>query len=132
MTNYSSTTRGIRVQVTPIFLEEQSDPAGDDYVWAYTVEIANLSSVTVQLTARTWRITDRNGLTSVIEGPGVVGEQPILREGDSFTYTSGCPLSTPSGMMMGHYKMQTLDGDIFDASVPAFSLDSPFDVRVIN
>eukprot|EP01032_Pedospumella_encystans_P007207 gene7207-8646_t len=115
MTQYSATTRGVRIQVTPVFLDDQSDPAENDFMWAYTVEIANMSEQTVQLTARTWKIIDRHGVTQVVQGPGVVGEQPILREGDSFTYTSGCPLSTPSGLMMGSYLMQTDDGETFDA-----------------
>jgi ApaG protein len=132
MSLYSATTRGICIQVTPHFLAEQSDPENDDYVWAYTVEIENQSGVTVQLTARSWKITDRNGITQVVQGPGVVGEQPILRPGDVFRYTSGCPLSTPSGLMRGHYSMKTLDGIVFEADIPAFSLDSPFDVRVMN
>ena len=132
MTIYCATTRGIRIQVTPSFLAEQSDPANGDYVWAYTVEIENQSMTTVQLTARTWKITDRNGITQIVQGAGVVGEQPILHAGDSFIYTSGCPLSTPSGLMRGYYSMQTIDGAIFEADVPAFSLDSPYDVRVLN
>jgi ApaG protein len=132
MSGYSQTTRGVRINVTPVFLNEQSDPENNDYVWAYTVEIENLSDQTVQLTARRWHITDRNGITQVVQGPGVVGEQPILHEGDSFTYTSGCPLNTPSGVMRGYYSMQTLEGETFEAQVPAFSLDSPFDVRTLN
>jgi ApaG protein len=132
MSAYSHTTRGIRINVTPVFLAEQSDPENNDYVWAYTIEIANLSANTVQLTARRWQITDRNGITQVVQGPGVVGEQPILHEGDSFTYTSGCPLSTPSGLMRGHFAMVTLEGEKFEAQVPAFSLDSPFDRRILN
>jgi ApaG protein len=132
MSSYRQTTRGVRISVTPVFLNEQSDPANDDYVWAYTVTIENGSTTTVQLTARCWQITDRNGITQVVQGPGVVGEQPILHEGDIFTYTSGCPLSTPSGLMRGYYAMQTLEGDVFEAQIPAFSLDSPFDVRTLN
>jgi ApaG protein len=132
MSDYSQTTRGVRISVTPLFLAEQSDPANNDYVWAYTVTIENGSSTTVQLTARSWQITDRNGITQVVQGPGVVGEQPILHEGDIFTYTSGCPLSTPSGLMRGYYAMQTLEGERFEAVIPAFSLDSPFDVRTLN
>jgi ApaG protein len=132
MSSYSQTTRGVRINVTPVFLAEQSEPENNEYVWAYTVEITNLSNETVQLTARRWHITDRNGITQVVQGPGVVGEQPILKEGDSFTYTSGCPLSTPSGLMRGYYAMVTLDGEKFEAQVPAFSLDSPYDVRVLN
>jgi ApaG protein len=132
MSIYSATTNGIRIDVTPAFLAAQSDASNDDYVWAYTVEIKNNSPVTVQLTGRRWQITDANGITHIVQGAGVVGEQPILREGDTFTYTSGCPLTTPSGMMCGTYRMQTIDGEVFEAQVPAFSLDSPFDVRVLN
>jgi ApaG protein len=132
MSSYRQTTRGVTISVTPQFLAEQSDPANDDFVWAYTVTIENGSATTVQLTARCWQITDRNGITQVVQGPGVVGEQPILHEGDIFTYTSGCPLSTPSGLMRGHYAMQTLEGERFEAQIPAFSLDSPFDVRTLN
>ena len=132
MSLYSATTQGIRIQVTPTFLAEQSDAANDDYVWSYTVEIENNSAVTVQLTARRWQITDRNGITQIVQGAGVVGEQPILHQGDSFTYTSGCPLSTPSGLMQGTYRMVTLEGEVFEANIPAFSLDSPFEIRVMN
>jgi ApaG protein len=132
MSDYSQTTRGVRISVTPVFLADQSDPEADDYVWAYTVTIENGSATTVQLTARNWQITDRNGITQVVQGPGVVGEQPILHEGDVFTYTSACPLSTPSGLMRGHYRLQTLEGEVFEAEIPAFSLDSPFDVRTLN
>ncbi len=132
MSQYSAITRGIRIGVTPSFLAEHSVPENSDYVWAYSVEIENQSDMTVQLIARTWKITDTNGITQIIQGPGVVGEQPILHTGDMFTYTSGCPLSTPSGLMRGYYSMKTLDGAVFEADVPAFSLDSPFDVRVMN
>jgi ApaG protein len=132
MSLYSATTRGIIIRVTPTFLDLQSDAANDDYVWSYAVEIENSSADTVQLTARRWQITDRNGITEIVQGPGVVGEQPILHEGDIFTYTSGCPLKTPSGLMRGTYRMVTLTGEVFEAEIPAFSLDSPFDVRVMN
>ena len=132
MSIYSATTRGICVSVTPAFLDDHSDPGQSRYVWAYTIEIANQSDQTVQLTDRTWSITDGHGLTQLVQGPGVVGEQPILAEGDSFTYTSGCPLTTPSGVMVGHYTMRNLDGEVFDVAIPAFSLDSPYDRRVVN
>ncbi len=132
MTLYQATTRGILIKVTPAFLPNQSDASTNNYVWAYTVEIENSAPIPVQLTARRWEITDANGITRIVEGAGVVGEQPILHQGDRFSYTSGCPLSTPSGLMCGTYRMKTLDGEIFDAIVPAFSLDSPFDKGVIN
>ncbi|GBF58746.1 protein ApaG [Candidatus Phycosocius bacilliformis] len=132
MSDYSALTRGVRVAVTPQFLEDQSDPTRNTYVWAYHVEITNEGHTTVQLTARHWTIIDKHGQTQTVKGPGVVGEQPILREGDSFLYTSACPLSTPSGLMMGTYVMQTEDGETFDAQIPAFSLDSPYEEQRVN
>jgi ApaG protein len=132
MALYSATTHGITIEVTPSFLEDQSDVARSDFVWAYQVVIHNQGQVTVQLVARTWTITDKNGVTHVVKGPGVVGEQPILHQGDSFTYSSGCPLNTPSGMMAGSYTMVDENGATFEAEIPAFSLDSPYDVRVLN
>lgn len=132
MSRYCATTKGLCVQVTPAFLEGQSNPEQDKYAWSYTVVITNNSYKTIQLTARRWQITDGNGITQIIQGAGVVGEQPILREGDSFTYTSGCPLSTPSGVMQGTYRMLKLDGTVFEAEIPAFSLDSPYENRVVN
>ena len=129
---YSSTTRGIKVSVEADFLDDQSDPDEDRYIWAYTVRIENDGVETVQLRSRHWRITDAEGRTQEVNGPGVVGEQPVLRPGDAFEYTSGAPLPTPSGMMVGAYQMQTEDGEYFDAAVPAFSLDSPHDVRRIH
>ncbi len=124
---YERTTNGVVVRVTPSFLAEQSQPDEGRFVWAYTVEIENAGDETVQLIARRWRITDGAGETHDVAGAGVVGEQPILRPGDRFQYTSGAPLATPSGMMEGSYAMKTAGGDIFNAQIPAFSLDSPFD-----
>jgi ApaG protein len=132
MGQYRAMTQGISVEVSPVFLADRFDPSQSVYVWAYTVEIKNYSPETVQLTARRWQITDGNGITQIVEGPGVVGEQPILRQGDSFTYTSSCPLRTPSGLMRGTYRMMTRDGVVFEATIPAFSLDSPYDKRVLN
>ena len=132
MSFYRSTTRGIQITATPTFEAEYSDVAGHDYRWSYKIEIENTSPETVQLTARRWQITDGNGVTQIVQGAGVVGEQPILHEGDSFTYSSHCPLSTPSGLMRGTYRMVSLEGEVFEAEIPAFSLDSPHDVRVIN
>jgi ApaG protein len=123
---YSRTTRGIRVTVRPFYLEEQSSPDEGRYVWAYRVEIANEGGVTVQLTHRSWSITDAKGRVQKVHGPGVVGEQPVLGPGESFEYTSGAPLPTPSGFMEGLYHMVVPDtGETFDAAIPAFSLDSP-------
>lgn len=124
---YEKTTRNISVSVQPFYLEEQSAPEEDRFVWAYRVNIANRGIETVQLLRRHWRITDRLGRLQEVEGPGVVGEQPVLKPGESFEYTSGCPLPTPSGIMVGTYQMTTTGGEQFDIDVPAFSLDSPYD-----
>jgi ApaG protein len=129
---YETVTRDIRVRVSPHFLEQESDPDEGKYFWAYTVDIINEGRETVQLNARHWRITDETGHIEEVRGPGVVGEQPVIRPGASFTYTSGCPLPTPSGIMVGSYKMTTDDGDVFTVAIPAFSLDSPHGKRCLN
>jgi len=129
---YESLTRGIRVYVEPDFLEDQSSPDEHRYVWAYTIQIANESAETVQLKMRHWRITDANGRTQEVRGPGVVGEQPVLHPGDRFEYTSGAPLTTPSGFMVGAYVMETEFGEVFDVDIPAFSLDSPHDEGAVH
>ncbi|TVR98480.1 MAG: Co2+/Mg2+ efflux protein ApaG [Rhodospirillales bacterium] len=122
---YSETTRGISVTVLPIYLEEQSTPEASHFVWAYHVRIENHGGETVQLISRHWQITDSRGRLQEVRGEGVVGEQPVLRPGEAFEYTSGTPLPTPSGIMVGSYQMRTEDGEQFDIRIPAFSLDSP-------
>lgn len=122
---YDETTQSIRVTVKPIYLEDQSSPADNHFVWAYQVRIENLGNDTVQLLNRYWRITDSMGRVQEVRGAGVVGEQPTLGPGESFEYTSGTPLPTPSGIMVGTYEMETQSGERFDVAVPAFSLDSP-------
>jgi ApaG protein len=129
---YSETTRSIRVTVEPFYLEDQSSPAEDHYVWAYHVRIENRGKETVQLRSRYWRITDNRGQVQEVRGPGVVGEQPVLRPGESFEYTSGTPLPTPSGIMVGAYHMETRGGESFAVSIPAFSLDSPHQTVRLN
>ena len=129
---YCSVTRDIRITVLPEFMPDRSDADEAQFFWAYTVEIANQGSVTVQLTARHWKITDANGKLQEVRGPGIVGEQPVLKPGETFRYTSGCPLSTPSGIMTGTYRMVDEEGRAFDAAIPVFSLDSPFAPRVLN
>lgn len=124
---YQATTNEISVTVKPLYLEEQSSPADNHYVWAYWVKIENRGSDTVQLRNRYWRITDSHGQVQEVRGAGVVGEQPVLRPGESFEYTSGTPLSTPSGIMAGSYQMQRKNGGAFDVAIPAFSLDSPYE-----
>ncbi len=122
---YSETTRDIQVTVTPVYLDGQSSPSENHYVWAYQVRIENTGRETVRLRTRHWRITDATGHTQEVRGPGVVGEQPLLGPGEHFEYTSGCPLSTPSGLMVGSYAMEDAQGGMFDVAIPAFSLDSP-------
>jgi ApaG protein len=129
---YCCVTRDISITVRPEFMPDRSDADESQFFWAYTVEIANQSAVTVQLTARHWKITDGNGKLQEVRGPGIVGEQPVLKPGDTFRYTSGCPLSTPSGIMTGTYRMVDEQGQAFDAAIPVFSLDSPFEQRVLN
>ena len=122
---YQETTDAIRVTVKPIYLEEQSSPTENHFVWAYQVRIENTGSETVQLLNRHWHITDSMGRQQEVRGAGVVGEQPTLAPGESFEYTSGTPLSTPSGIMVGSYEMERADGRRFNVAIPAFSLDSP-------
>jgi ApaG protein len=129
---YEAVTHGIRVRVTPLFLEDQSAPDESRYFWAYTVEITNSGGTTVQLKTRHWLITDGNGRRETVRGPGVVGKTPTLGPGQSFSYTSGCPLTTPSGIMSGSYQMQDPDGRMLDVTIPSFSLDSPYAKRSIN
>lgn len=122
---YSETTRSIRVTVKPIYLEDQSEPEENHYVWAYHVLIENQGQDTVQLLNRYWRITDAMGRIQEVRGAGVVGEQPVLEPGGRYEYTSGTPLPTPSGIMAGSYEMTGPQGDLFEVTIPAFSLDSP-------
>lgn len=130
--SYTATTNGVTVTVEPRYLADQSDPSANRYVWAYTVTIINNGDVTVQLTGRTWLITDARGSVQEVSGPGVIGEQPILKPGDSFLYTSGAPLPTSSGFMTGTYDLKASDGSVFLAQIPVFSLDSPAIDRVLN
>lgn len=125
---YKQATRNILVSVEPMFLTDQSDPDENYYVWAYRIEIENKSGETVQLRSRYWRITDAQGRIQEVRGVGVVGEQPILKPGEKFEYTSGTPLGTATGFMAGNYQMQTSGGEMFDVDIPLFSLDSP-DIR---
>ena len=129
---YETVTRGIRISVEPDYLEEESEPSEGHYVWAYTVRIDNDSDAVVQLRNRRWHITDATGRTVIVTGDGVIGEQPVLRPGEVYEYTSGCPLGTPSGIMFGAYGMETDDGEMFEAEIPAFSLDSPHDWHRLN
>jgi ApaG protein len=129
---YRAETRGIRVTVQPRFVAEESQPEKGKFFFAYTVEIVNLSPDRVQLESRHWTIVDGHGKFQRINGAGVVGKQPVLDPGESFTYTSGCPLTTPDGTMAGTYLMLLESGDTFSAEIPAFALESPFVKRVVH
>jgi ApaG protein len=129
---YEAVTRGIRIRVAPQYLEHESEPDENRFVWAYTIDILNEGNETVQLRSRHWRITDGEGRTEEVRGPGVVGKTPVLSPGESFRYTSGCPLDTPSGIMVGSYQMTTESGELFNVAIPAFSLDSPHARRSVN
>ena len=129
---YSCVTRDIEITVLPEFMPDRSDPDVGHYFWSYTVEIANQSHTTVQVTARHWKITDGNGRSEEVKGAGIVGEQPVLQPGETFRYTSGCPLGTSSGIMAGSYRVVDESGAAFDVVIPTFSLDSPFTRRVLN
>jgi ApaG protein len=122
---YSAITRRIKVSVEPVYLESQSNPEEHQYLWAYHVRIENHGEETVQLINRTWHITDGMGRVQEVRGPGVVGEQPVLKPGEAFEYTSGTPLATPSGIMAGRYEMEGQGGRRFEIDIPAFSLDQP-------
>jgi ApaG protein len=129
---YQETTRGIRVAVEPIFLDDQSEPEERRYVWAYHVTIENRGSEAVQLLSRYWRITDSQGRTREVRGPGVIGAQPTIAPGNSYEYSSGAPLETPSGFMTGSYQMRTPSGESFDVAIPMFALESPFEMRQVH
>ena len=129
---YSETTRAIRISVDTLYVDEQSEPDDFHFVWAYHVRIENNGSETVQLLRRHWHITDSHGRVQEVRGEGVIGEKPVLEPGEAFEYTSGTPLSTPSGFMVGSYQMVNEDGKHFNVSIPAFSLDSPHDVSLVN
>lgn len=129
---FTAVSHEIVVSVEPSYLPGESEPDEHRYVWSYRVVIANHGQRAVQLMTRYWEITDANGLRRSVTGPGVVGQQPIIEPGEAFEYTSGCPLSTPSGIMSGSYRMVDDRGTAFDVTIPAFSLDIPRTERVLN
>ena len=129
---YRASTRGIAVSVQPTYLETESSPESSQYFWAYHVVIENQGHETVQLLSRHWMISNARGELNEVKGPGVVGEQPVLKPGESFEYTSGAPLNTPSGMMGGAYQMESESGELFDIEIPTFSLDRPNPAAFLN
>src|SRR5258708_4372412 len=131
-TAYRAVTRQIEVKVAPKFLSDRSSPENGYFFWAYTITLSNKGRETVQLKTRHWRITDALGRLQEVRGAGVVGEEPVLKPGQDYEYTSGVPLPTASGFMAGSYGMVTASGEEFDIEIPAFSLDTPQQQRTIN
>jgi ApaG protein len=129
MFDSEATTRGVRVKVRARYIPERSDPLAGRWFFAYQIKITNRGHETVQLLSRHWIITDANGSEEEVKGPGVVGEQPVLAPGESFEYTSFCPLGTPFGAMHGTYQMITESGTQFDATIAPFSLSEPLAVN---
>ena len=129
---YRAITRGIEVSVEPAFVAQQAVPGEQRFVWAYRVRIDNQGPETVQLRSRHWRITDARGALNEFRGEGVVGQQPVLKPGDAFQYSSWVPLHTPSGIMMGTYQMEAGNKEVFDIEIPVFSLDSPGNTTHLN
>jgi ApaG protein len=129
---YEALTHAVRVTAEPDFSPERSDEEAGQFVWTYTITIANEGDMPVQVMTRHWRIVDAQGRLQEVRGPGVVGQQPIIAPGESFRYTSACPLPTPSGFMSGSYRCVDENGAAFDVDIPAFSLDSPHQRRVVN
>ena len=125
-------TRRIAVSVEPSYLDARSSPADAQFLWAYRVTIENRGQETVQLLSRYWMITNARGELTEVRGPGVVGEQPVLRPGESYEYTSAAPLNTSSGMMGGSYRMETESGESFDIEIPTFSLDRPGEDAMVH
>ncbi|TXH05686.1 MAG: Co2+/Mg2+ efflux protein ApaG [Nevskiaceae bacterium] len=124
-----TTTRGVRILVKPSYLPDQSEPGSSRYLFAYHITIRNEGAETVQLLTRHWVITNGEGRVEEVRGPGVVGQQPVLKPGEAFEYTSGCPLNTPVGTMHGSFQMVTADGLPFDARIDPFRLAVP---RALN
>ena len=129
---YRATTNGIEVSVEPYYLDDESVPERNYYVWAYMIEIRNSSDVPLQLRMRYWKIIDAQGHVEEVRGAGVVGEEPWIEPGGTFEYSSRCPLKTSSGFMAGSYCMEREDGSRFEAEIPAFSLDLPDEIYSLN
>jgi ApaG protein len=129
MFSSEATTRGVRVAVRSEYAPDRSRPSRKEWFFIYTVTISNEGAEPVQLVTRHWLITDDTGRTEEVRGPGVVGKQPTLKPGESFEYTSGCPLPTPSGTMEGTYQMVSESGETFDATIAPFTLSGPYTVH---
>lgn len=119
----------IRIQVATSYVDDESEPDSDRYVFAYTITISNSGDVAAQLISRHWIITDADGEVEEVRGPGVIGQQPVLEPGQSFEYSSGCPLGTSFGTMHGTYQMVTLNGEPFDVEIAPFALSLPYAIN---
>lgn len=133
---YEAVTKDVRIRVQSFFMPSESNVEESRYFWGYRIEITNLGTATVQLLNRHWIITDANAKSEEVMGPGVIGQEPTLKTDEYFVYTSGCPLTTSSGFMQGHYEMIYKDGEqqgkLFMVDIPAFSLDSPYSNHMVN
>lgn len=129
---FEQRTKDVIVRVEPEYLAEQSSPSDSRFIWAYTVEIDNQSDDDLRVTGRYWHIADSRGQVQEVRGQGVVGEKPVVRAGEQFRYTSGAPLSAPSGMMSGSYRVEPEHGEAYDIDIPVFVLDSPFEGTMFN
>jgi len=129
---YEATTRDVTVRVEPQYDETRSKPAEHAYFWIYTIHITNGGTEPVRLVSRHWEITDGTGRREDVNGPGVVGKMPVIAPGATYSYASGCPLTTPSGIMVGTFELVLADGSTFDCDIPAFSLDIPSHPATVN
>lgn len=132
MAEFKKITNSIEVTARPVYIENESLPMDSYYVWAYHIKLENMGEIAVQLISRHWKITDGNGLIQEVKGPGVIGQQPMLKPGATFEYTSGTHLNTPTGIMFGSYEMMDEDGNFFNIEIPAFSLDSSDQIKRPN
>ena len=129
---YTEVTKNIRVSVKTNFLSDQSDTENSLWVWSYHILIENNGNDKVQLIDRYWKITDATGIIKEVKGSGVIGEQPTIKPGEFFEYTSGTPLNKSSGFMSGNYRMVNENNESFFIDVPVFSLDIPFVQKILN
>ena len=127
---YEHITDGVRIRVRPKFMYDESEPARSRFMWSYTVDVENESEQTWTIVRRHWRIVDAAGRMQAVDGEGVIGQTPTLEPGERFSYTSGAPLSAPSGIMSGTYDLESDDGRVLIATIPVFSLDSPYETSL--
>ena len=127
---YEALTAGVRIRVRPKFMHDESEPSEGKFIWAYTVDVENETEQTWTIVRRHWHIVDAAGRTQLVEGEGVIGQTPTIEPGERFSYTSGAPLSAPSGIMSGAYDMKSDTGEMLVAVIPAFSLDSPYETAL--